>query len=581
MITLKGDILRKRIDIAAGRVIADTVIKNAKVVDVFSGTITQGDIAFSDGFIAGVGQYEGKTSYDAKGCCAAPGFIDSHIHIESSCVTPEEIGRLLTPYGTTTIVADPHELINIKGMEGMSYMLGAAEETALSIKFMLPSCVPATVFETAGAAIGADDIKNAFKDKRILGLGEFMDYPGVIGAADSAIDRLVAAHEAYVPIDGHIPSVMGKDLNAYASAGILTDHECITIEEMHTRISCGIYILMRQGSACHDLERLLPGLTPENSRRLLLCSDDRQPKTIFEKGHLDDHLRICVRNGVDPITAIRMATLNAAECYGMHDRGAIAPGRRADIVLLEDLSGFKAKQVFIKGKLVADCGKYQLPVTRRDSTAMQSSFHVKDFSVEKLKLSLESDKVYTIELVPGGVTTKKTVAQIKLDASGDFVRDENADIVKMAVIERHKNTGNVAVALLQGYGIKSGAVALSIAHDSHNIITTGVSDYDMAFAVETLIAQGGGIVLVKDGAVLESMPMPIGGIMSDQSGEWVDKKLTSIHEIAHDELGISGTVEPVMTLCFMALPVIPEIKLTDRGLFDVGRFEFIPLLFYN
>ena len=569
--------LKKQIDVAAGRRIADAVIKNAKVVDVFNGKIIEGDIAFSDGYIAGVGQYEGECVHDANGCYAAPGFIDSHIHIESSCVTPEEIGRLLVPYGTTTIIADPHELINVKGMDGMAYMLEAAEETALDIKYMLPSCVPATPFEHAGGSIGPQEIREALKDKRILGLGEFMDYPGVINATDFALERLLAAREAGVSIDGHSPHVFDNMLNAYASAGILTDHECTSVKEMQQRISCGMYILMRQGSACHDLKNLLAGVTPENSRRCLLCSDDRQPKTIFEKGHLDDHLRICVSNGIEPIIAIRMATLNAAECFGMHDRGAVAPGRRADIVLLEDLIQFKAAKVFITGKLVADSGKYLPPVTRRDTSAMQSSFRVKDFSIEKLKLSLKSNKVYTIQLMPGGVATKKTVAHVNLDASGDFVRDENADIVKVAVVERHKNTGNVAVALLQGYGIKAGALALSIAHDSHNIIATGTTDENIAFAVESLLAQGGGIVLVKDGVILESMPMPVGGIMSDQSGEWVDKKLTSIHEIAHSVLGINGTVEPVMTLCFMSLPVIPELKLTDKGLFDVAKFDFIPI----
>lgn len=569
--------LKKRIEIAAGRKIADTVIKNAKVVDVFNGTIIEGDIAFSDGYIAGVGKYDGEITHDAKGFYAAPGFIDSHIHIESSCVTPEEIGRLLVPYGTTTIVADPHELVNVKGMEGMTYMLDAAEETALDIRYMLPSCVPATSFENAGGSIDAEDIRIALQDKRILGLAEFMDYPGVINTNDFALERLMAAHEAGVPIDGHSPQVLDNMLNAYVSGGILTDHECTTVEEMNQKIACGMYILMRQGSACHDLEKLLAGVTQENSSRCLLCSDDQQPKTIFEKGHLDNHLRICISKGISPITAIRMATINPAQCFGMNDRGAISPGRRADIVLLKDLSQFKASQVFIKGKLVADSGKYLLPVVRRDIAPMQSSFHVKDFSIDKLKLSLKSNKVYTIGVRPGGVITKKDTAHVQIGSDGDFIRDENVDIVKVAVIERHNNTGNVAVALLQGYGIKAGAVALSIAHDSHNIITTGTTDLDMAFAVETLIAQGGGIVIVKDGSVLETMPLPVGGIMSDQSGEWVDEKLTSLHKIAHNELGISNKVEPIMTLCFMSLPVIPELKLTDKGLFDVTKFEFVPL----
>lgn len=569
--------LKKLIDIAAGRRDADAVIKNAKVIDVFGGTIIDGDIAFSDGLIAGVGQYEGKVIYDAAGCYASPGLIDSHIHIESSCVTPEEIGRLLVPCGTTTIVADPHEIVNIKGMDGMTYMLEAAEETAIEIKYMLPSCVPATPYENSGSFIGEEEIKRTLKDKRIIGLGEFMDYPGVISASDFALDRLLAAHEAGVPIDGHCPHISGKHLNAYVSAGILTDHECTTPEEMRQKIACGMYILMRQGSACHDLENLIRGLTEENSRRCLLCSDDRQPKTIFEKGHIDDMLRICVKNGIDPITAIRMATINAAECFSMDERGAISPGRRADIVLFEDLTAFKARQVFIDGKLTADKGEYLPPVIRRDITPMLSSFNVRGFSADKLKLKLKHNKVYTIKLQHGGIVTKKNIAQVNLDADGDFKWDKNADIAKIAVVERHKHTGNVAVALLEGYGIRAGAVALSIAHDSHNIIVTGVTNEDMAFAVEKLIIQGGGIVIAKEGKVLEAMPLPVGGVMSDQSGEWVDQKLKSIHLIAQKALGISGDVEPIMTLCFMALPVIPEIKLTDKGLFDVVKFDFIQM----
>jgi len=571
------DKLKRRIDTAAGRIPADLVIKNAKIVDVFGGTIIPGDIAITDGYVVGVGSYEGKDIYDANGKYASPGFIDSHIHIESAYVTPEEIGRLLVPFGTTTIIADPHEIANVKGLEGVKYMLEAAKETMLDIKYMLPSCVPATRFEHAGAVIGAEDIADALEDRQILGLAEFMDFTGAVNAAEFALDRLIAARGADVTIDGHGPGLLGLDLNAYAAAGISTDHECSTIEGMNQRISCGMYVLMRQGSASRDLEVLIDGITPENSFRCLLCSDDLQPKTILEKGHMDNHLRLCVSRGIDPITAIRMATINAASCYGLKDRGAIAPGHRADIVLLDNLTDFKASQVFICGKLAADEGKYLPKIVKHDSAAMESSFHVKDFSKDKLKLHLKSDKVYVIDILPGRVATKKGTARVKLDADGDFVRDEAADIVKLAVVERHQNTGNVGVALLRGYGIKTGAVALSIAHDSHNIITAGTTDEDMAFAVESLVAQGGGVVLVKGGAVLESMPLPIGGLMSDKSGEWVNERLEAIHEKAHSELGISGDVEPLMTLCFMALPVIPELKLTDMGLFDVSVFGLIPL----
>ena len=569
--------LKNMIDVAMGREPADLVIKNCQIVDVYSGTISKGDIAISGGMIAGIGSYDGPNMVDANGAYAAPGFIDSHIHIESSYVTPEEIGRLLVPCGASTIIADPHEIVNVCGIEGMNYMLGAGEETALSIKYVLPSCVPATPFEHSGAVIDAAAMSEPLKDKRIIGLGEFMNYPGVIAAADSDLDKIMAAKCAGKLIDGHSPRVSGKELNAYAAAQIHTDHECATVEEMEERIARGIYVLMRQGSACHDLVNLLKGVTPFNSRRCLLCSDDRQPKTILERGHLDDHLRICVREGIDPMTALRMATLNAAECFRLYDRGAIAPGLRADIVLLHNLDDFYVKQVFIKGKLVASDGKYLLPVKRVDSGPVQNSFHVKDFSENKLKLNLKGDKVHVIDILPGGVVTGKGTAEIRRDSNGDFVHNSEEDIVKVAVVERHQGTGNVAVSLLRGYGIKEGAVALSIAHDSHNIIVVGTSDSDMTYAVEQLIAQNGGIILVKRGEVKEAMPMPIGGIMSDQSGEYVERSLIRIHEAASSELGISDSVEPVMTLCFMSLAVIPELKLTDMGLFDVTKFQFISL----
>lgn len=569
--------LKKLIDTASGRTPADLVLKNCKVVDVYSANIIQGDIAITEGFIAGIGEYEGKEVIDAGGRYAAPGFIDSHIHIESAYVSPEELGKLLVPHGGTCIIADPHEIVNVCGITGLDYMLEAAKNTVLDIRYMLPSCVPATPFENAGACIDADTMKQPILEETILGLGEFMNFPGVICGDDSVLEKIMVAKNTGKLIDGHSPSVFGKDLNAYVCAGIHTDHECATVAEMNDRIARGVYVLLRQGSACHDLRNLLKGVTKENSRRCLLCSDDRQPKTILELGHLDNHLQICVEEGIDPITAIQMASLNAAECFGLKDRGAIAPGLRGDIVLLDDLKDFGVSQVFIAGKEVAKDGKYLLPTKKHTIETVKGSMHVRDFSIEKLKLRLRTNKVHLIDILPGGVVTKKSVAEVSLDADGDFQYDAEKDIVKVAVVERHKNTGNVAVGLLRGYGIKKGAVALSVAHDSHNIIVVGVSNGEMEAAVNALIAQEGGIVLVEDGRVIESMPMPIAGLMSDQTGEWVDEKLTSLHEKAYQQLGIHSSVEPVMTLCFMSLAVIPELKITDKGLFDVTIFDFITL----
>ena len=569
--------LKKLIDISAGRIPADVVIKNCKVVDVYSGNVIEGDIAISDNLIAGVGKYEGKEVIDANGKYASPGFIDSHIHIESSYVSPEELGRLIVPHGTTTIIADPHEIANVCGFKGINYMLKASEGTALDIRMMLPSCVPATPFEHSGAVINAEDMLEPMKSGKLQGLGEFMNFPGVVGADDEVLNKLLVAKNEGKVIDGHSPGLVGNELNAYAAANIRTDHECSTVEEMHDRISRGLYVMLRQGSACHNLRTLAKGVTPFNSKRCILCADDMQPKTILSIGHLDNSLKMCVEEGIDPIIAIQMATLNSAECYGLEDRGAIAPGLRADIVLFDNLKDFNVDNVLIAGKEVAVGGEYKLPISFHDISDTKGSFHVKDFSKEKLKLTINSDKAHVINILPGGVVTSKEIVSVTRDENNEFIYNPEEDVVKVAVVERHQNTGNVAVALLKGYGIKEGAVALSVAHDSHNIIVVGVNDDDMEFAVEELIRQGGGIILVKDKEVIESMPMPIGGLMSDQSGEWVDKKLISIHKTAHENLYVSEDVEPVMTLCFMSLAVIPEIKLTDMGLFDVTQFKFIPI----
>ena len=571
---MKKEELKKLILTASGARKADTVIKNCKVVNVFSGKIIEGDIALCGDQIAGVGEYEGEVEIDAEGRYAVPGFIDSHIHIESSYLSPEELGMLLVPHGGTTIIADPHEIVNVLGIPGLDYMMKAAENTKLDIKYMLPSCVPATPFEHAGAVIDAEDMEDPILRDNILGLGEFMNFPGVVNADDATLDKLMVAKDAGKLIDGHSPGITGKALNAYCAARIRADHECDTIQDFEERLDNGMYVMLRQGSACKNLKSLLPAVTPENSRRVIFCSDDRQPKTILEEGHLDNHLRLCVEEGVDPITAIRMATLNAAECFGLDDRGAIAPGYRADIVLLDDLKDFKADKVWVAGELTADQGKYLPEVIKEDITPVMGSVHLKDFSAEKFKMNLKGNRVHTIEIQPGGIVTKKSVDEIQVK-NGEFVFDPGQDIVKVAVVERHQLTGNVACGFLKGYGIKEGAVALSVAHDSHNIIVVGVSDEEMAFAVEALKEQSGGVVLVKDGKVIERMPMPIAGLMSDQSAEWVDAKLTALHEKAYEVLGVNDDVEPVMTLCFMSLAVIPELKLTDEGLFDVTKFAFI------
>ncbi len=504
--------MMKIIDVAAGRKAADLIIKNAKVVNVYGGNVIQGDIAITEGRIAGVGAYgelpvnKDAAVMDAQGCFVAPGFIDSHIHIESSYVSPEEVGRMVVPHGGTTIIADPHEIVNVCGLRGLDYMLEAGKRTKLDIQYMLPSCVPSTPFETSGAVIDAEQMEEPLKNDDVLGLGEFMDFVGVIGNNEAAINKLVAAKKAGKVIDGHAAGVSGMDLNAYASCGITADHECATIEEINERIANGMYVMLREGSACHNLRDNLKAVTKENAGRFVLCSDDRQPKTMLNEGHLDNHLRICVEEGLDAITALRMATVNAAECFGLKDRGAIAPGKRADLVFLKDLKNFEITKVFIAGELVAENGTYLPEIEKYPIDVVKNSVRMKDFSAEKLKMHLKSNRVNTVKILPGGVVTEKKVETVKLDEAGEFIKTADIDVAKFAVVERHKGTGNVACGFLNGYGIQAGAIAVTIAHDSHNIIVVGVSDEEMEAAVNALQKQGGGVVLVKDGQVIESMP---------------------------------------------------------------------------
>jgi adenine deaminase len=587
---MKKEALKKIIDAAAGRKPADLLIRNGIVADVYSGRFVKKDLLISEGLIAAIvepGSGEGDEIFDAEGLYTLPGFIDSHIHIESSFLNPVELGRLLLPLGTCTIIADPHEIVNVCGIAGLNYMLAAAEDTAMDIKFMLPSCVPATPFEHSGAVLESAAMAAPIKNENILGLGEFMDYISIINNEKTALDKILLAKKNDKLIDGHSPGLSGRPLNAYAAASIHTDHECSTVEEMEQRLSLGMYVMLRQGSACHDLRNLIPGVTAENSRRCILCSDDYQPRTIFEQGHLNNDLRICVEQGIPPMTALRMATLNAAECYRLFDRGALAPGLRADIVLVEDIRNFKVKRVYSCGKLAADNGKYNESAIQSkshnrhqdgiDDRSVRGSLHVKDFSAKKLALPLRSEEVWVIDVREGSVVTGKGKAKPAQNSSGFFIFDPAMDIAKIAVVERHQGTGNVGLGLIRGYGIRSGALALSVAHDSHNIIVVGVNDADMTAAVKRLIAIGGGVVIFKDGKMLEGMPLPLGGLMSDQSGEWVDKKIKSLEKIAVGELAVNKAVDPLMTLCFMSLPVIPELKITDMGLFDVGAFRFIPI----
>lgn len=570
--------LKKLIDTAAGRKPADLVLKNAQVIDVYQAEIIKGDIAIVNGKIAGIGdEYQGKESIDLKGKFVAPGFIDPHIHVESSYVTPEEFGRLLMPHGTTTVLADPHEIVNVLGLKGLDYMIEAAKETPMDIRYMMPSCVPATDMENAGAVVEAADMVSAFEKNQVDGLAEFMNYPGVIQAQDAILDKLLAAKDRGLRIDGHSPMVFEKELNAYVAAGVANDHECSTVQELKDRIARGMYVFLREGSVTQNLRELLKGVTENNYQRCVLSADDLQAKSILEIGHLDNSIRICVEEGLSPIRAIQMATINAAQCCQLNDRGAIAPGLRADLVIFSDLDNIEIEETYISGKQVAKAGKSLVPVHRVSTANVQSSVHIDKFIPAQLALELTSDKARAIEVIPQEALTNEAIVSVQRDEKNQFVFDPKQDLTKIAVIERHHNTGNVFVGLLKDYGLKDGAIGLSIAHDSHNLIVTGTNDTDITAAVKALKEQDGGVVIIQSGKVVGRMALPIAGLMSDLTGEEVAEQEAEINRLAHQVLGVSEKVDPIMTLGFMSLAVIPNLKITDIGLVDVTKFEIVPV----
>lgn len=436
--------LRRLVDVAAGRKPADLVIKNTKVIDVFTPLIIEGDIAIVDGLIAGIGTYFGEIVVDASGLYASPGLIDSHIHVESSYVSPSVLGDLLLPYGTTTILADPHEIVNVCGIVGLNWMKKSAIMTPLDIRFELPSCVPSTPFENAGAIVDSVSIKKYLAEQGCDGLGEFMNFVGVVNGDDECLAKIVAAKNAHLWVDGHAPGLSGNLLNAYTSCGILGDHECSTVEEMNGRIARGMYVMLREGSACHNMPELIKGITHSNSRYCLFASDDRQVHTIRELGHIDNHLRMCVDAGIDPLISLQMATINAACAFDLKDRGAIAPGRRADICLFEDLKDFRVVKTFVKGKLVAENGSTLKKSQKVSIEEVKGSFNVKDFNKEKLRIPLSSTQARTIKVLPGSVATGNEICNVSCK-DGEFLFDNNIVVAKICVVERHAGTGNVGV----------------------------------------------------------------------------------------------------------------------------------------
>jgi len=556
------------IDVAAGRRKADLVLKNATFVNVFSGELEQGDIAVAEGLIVGIGQYDGVQEADMTGRIVCPGFIDAHIHLESSLVTPAEFARAVLPHGTTTVITDPHEITNVMGDSGIEYMLSATEGVGVDVQFMIPSCVPASPMDESGADLDDRDIDSFFEHPRVLGLAEMMNYPGIIASDSRTVAKIVVSQAHHKKIDGHAPGLTGKDLNAYVAAGVYSDHECATLEDALAKLRLGQFIMIRQGTAAKNLEALMPLLLSQDYyRRCMFCTDDAHPSDLLEKGHIDAICREAVRRGADPIRTVQVACHHAARYFLLNNRGAIAPGYLADFAVVKDLKDFQVLSVYKKGKLVYD-GSQVAPIPQPVIPE-----HLEELAHDTFHLPVMTPQTFAdgrrhgvLGMIPGQIVT--------YDAGyAEKVELEN-DILKIAVVERHKNTRHVGLGFLKGYGLKSGAVATSVAHDSHNIICVGANDADMAFAVNRIAQNKGGITVVKDGAVLAELPLEIAGIMSGLPLDQVNRLLENAKDAAYD-LGVSREIDPFMTLSFMSLPVIPTLRLTTRGVIDVNTQQYI------
>ena len=563
-------------DMATGRAPADLRIDNVQIVDVLSGEIRPGSVCVGHGRILGFSTLEAEETVDGQGAFLIPGLIDGHVHIESSMLCPARFAELVLPFGTTTVVADPHEIANVKGMDGLRYMLEASRELPLSVRVMLSSCVPALPVEDAGAVLEAADIAPLLSDPDVGGLAEMMNVPGLLGGAPDVQEKLAVTQKAGKVVDGHAPLLGGADLDAYAALGVNTDHECTSPEELKERVARGMYVLMREGSAGREVKKLLPGLTPGNMRRCLFCTDDRQPADILERGHINGILKLAVENGVDAVDAVRMATLNAAECYGMRDRGAIAPGRRADLVLVKDLCDFEVLACWAGGELVARDGCMLRSLDMLDPGVLRSSVNLAPLPVRPFSVKAPSGKARVIGLLEHSLITECRVQDVVTREGGEVELADNPGLLKIAVIERHHATGKVGVGLLDAqYGLKGGAIATTIAHDSHNIVVAGDDEADMFLAVQEMERIGGGIVMVSKGEVIAELPLPIGGLMSDRPAEEVAQKLRELLGLARAHYDIWEGADAFMTLSFLALPVIPHFKITARGLFDMGTFSFV------
>ncbi|MGD2036463.1 MAG: adenine deaminase [Desulfobacterales bacterium] len=558
---------------ACGEKPVDLLLTNARIINVFTGEVVPDAVAISDGMIVGFGPYEAKKIVDVDSRYVAPGFIDSHVHIESSMACVAEFARAVLVHGTTTVAADPHEIANVLGSAGIEYMLQSAEHQPMNLYFTLPSCVPATDMETSGARLTAEDLRPFLRKEKIVALAEMMNYPGVLMRDPAVLSKITTARQQKKPVDGHAPGLKGRKLHAYIAAGVQSDHECTTEQEAREKLAAGMVIMIRQGTGAKNLQALLPAINATTSRRMMWCTDDRHPNDLIQEGHIDSIVREAIQSGLDPHLAIQMATLNPADYFGLSHLGAIAPGRQADLVVFSDIKKPVIEQVYCQGILTAENGKIraevQFPATGTVAPVMHIDVQNVDFS-----MPAEQGRIRVIEIVSDQLITRQRIEATPVK-NHQAVSEPSKDLLKIAVVERHRGTGNIGRGYIKGFGLKQGALASSVAHDSHNIIVVGTADEDMQAALEAVVEMGGGLAAVSNGRLLAGLALPIAGLMSLEPVRTVRDQLERLIEIAH-ELGTT-LQDPFMTLSFMALPVIPELKLTDMGLIDVSKFEVVPL----
>lgn len=564
------------INVARGLEKADLVIKNANIVNVLSEEIHKGDIAICDGVIAGIGEnYSGEKEIDINGAYVTPSFIDGHVHLESTMMLPKEFAKTVLPAGTTTVIIDPHEISNVLGLHGISFMHEAVKDLPMNVYTMLPSCVPATPFETSGFDLNSYDLSLLIDKPWVLGIAEMMNFPGVLNHDKNVMAKLELAKSRGKRIDGHAPYLSGKDLCGYIASGVKSDHECTTPEEAIEKLRLGVYVMIREGTAAKDLDALIPVLKTSNTRKCIFVTDDRHPADLKE--HINGMVRRVVEAGVDPIKAVQVASLNTAEYFGLKDLGAIAPGYKADLLVLPDLKTFKPDIVLKDGQVVAQDGKLAVEIPENDAIATRNSVNVRWITMDDFKIQTEGDgvkKVRALEVIPHQLITKSVMSDVKV-IDGNAVSNVETDTLKICVIERHRATGNIGKGFVKGFNLKCGAIASTVAHDSHNMIVIGTNDFDMYTAAVALIKCQGGKVVVKDGEIISQLPLPIAGLMSDKEFDFVVEKCDELNKAAHS-IGCK-LEDPFMTMGFLSLPVIPELKITDKGVFDTNKFDFVDI----